>query len=185
MTYSNYNNNRRKNQSNSPKINQKIHFPKIRVIDTEGEQIGILTPKEALKIAVERELDLVLVNETSDPPVCRIMNYSKYKFEQKKKAKELKKKQHKVSLKEVKMRYKIDEHDYQVRVNQAERFIKSGDNVKVSVNFKGRENQHTKLGYELLNRMAKDLEDIADVQQKPKKEGRNLIMFLVQKKSSS
>lgn len=179
MTYSN----KRKNiQRDIPKINENIRFPKIRVIDDEGEQIGIIPPKEALKIAQERELDLVLVSESSDPPVCRIMDYGKYKFEQEKKAKQLRKKQHTVQVKEVKMRYKIDEHDYQVRVNQAKRFLKSGDKVKATINFRGREIQHSHLAKELLERMAQDLTDMAEIQQKPKREGRNMIMFLTPKK---
>lgn len=179
MTYSN---NRRNNQRDVPKINNNIRFPKIRVIDVEGGQLGILSPKEALRIAEEKQLDLVLVSETSDPPVCRIMDYGKYKFEQEKKAKQLRKKQHTVQVKEVKMRYKIGESDYQVRVNQAKRFLKSGDKVKATINFRGREIQHTHLAKELLERMANDLTDIAEIQQQPKKEGRNMIMFLSPKK---
>lgn len=179
MTYSN---NKKTIQRDVPKINEKIRFPQIRVIDDEGNQLGILSPKEAIKIAEEKELDLVLVSETSDPPVCRIMDYGKYKFEQEKKAKQLRKKQHTVQVKEVKMRYKIDEHDYQVRVNQAKRFLKSGDKVKATINFRGREIQHAHLAKELLDRMAQDLTDLAEIQQKPKREGRNMIMFLTPKK---
>ncbi|HEY9873140.1 MAG TPA: translation initiation factor IF-3, partial [Candidatus Obscuribacterales bacterium] len=104
-----------------PQINERIRFPKIRVIDTDGEQLGILTPQEALRLAEAKDLDLVLVSDKADPPVCRIMDYGKYKFELEKKAREAKKKQHTADVKEVKMRYKIEEHDYQVRVNQADR----------------------------------------------------------------
>lgn len=181
MTYSN-NNIKRSNQREIPKINENIRFPEIRVIDTEGEQLGILSHKEALKMAEEKELDLVLVNETAEPPVCRIMNYGKYKFEQEKKAKEIRKKQHTANVKEVKMRYKIDEHDYQVRVSQAKRFLQAGDKVKATINFRGREIQHVHLAQELLDRMALDLAEMSEIQQKPKKEGRNMIMFLSPKK---
>ena len=177
MTYS-----KRQPQRDIPKINENIRFPQIRVIDTEGEQLGILSPKEALKIAQEKELDLVLVSENSDPPVCRIMDYGKYKFEQEKKARAIRKKQHTADVKEVKMRYKIDEHDYQVRVNQAKRFLKSGDKVKATITFRGREIQHVNLAQRLLDRMAQDLADMAEIQQGPKREGRNMMMFLVPKK---
>ena len=124
-------------------------------------------------MAQEKELDLVLVSETAKPPVCRIMDYGKYKFEQEKKAREAKKKQHTADVKEVKMRYKIGESDYNVRVNQAKRFLKSGDKVKATVTFRGREIQHANLAQELLERMAKDLEELAEVQQAPKREGKS------------
>lgn len=133
-------------------------------------------------MAEQKELDLVLVSDKADPPVCRIMDYGKYKFEQEKKAREAKKKQHQADVKEVKMRYKIDEHDYQVRVNQAQRFLKAGDKVKATITFRGREIQHSNLAEELLKRMAKDLEEVAEVQQEPKKEGRNMMMMLSPKK---
>jgi translation initiation factor IF-3 len=165
-----------------PQINERIRFPKIRVIDVDGAQVGVVTPQEALRLAEERELDLVLVSDKADPPVCRIMDYGKYKFELEKKAREAKKKQHTADVKEVKMRYKIEEHDYQVRVNQAERFLKSGDKVKATITFRGREIQHSDLAEELLKRMATDLQELAEVQQAPKKEGRNMMMLLSPKK---
>jgi len=172
----------RKPNKDLPNINERIRFPKIRVIDAEGQQLGIMSPREALKIAEERELDLVLVSDKADPPVCRIMDYGKFKFEQEKKAREARKKQHTVDIKEVKMRYKIEEHDYQVRINHAERFLKDGDKVKATVMFRGREIQHAHLAKELLERMAKDLEAIAEVQQAPKQEGRNMTMVIAPKK---
>ena len=165
-----------------PQINERIRFPKIRVIDTDGAQLGILSPREALQIAEEKELDLVLVSDKADPPVCRIMDYGKFKFEQEKKAREAKKKQHTSDVKEVKMRYKIEEHDYNVRINQAERFLKAGDKVKATIMFRGREIQHSDLAETLLMRMANDLQEIAEVQQAPKKEGRNMMMLLSPKK---
>ncbi|MEB3339032.1 MAG: translation initiation factor IF-3, partial [Leptolyngbyaceae bacterium] len=115
-----------------PQINERIRFPKIRVIDTDGGQLGILTPREALQMAETKDLDLVLGSDKADPPVCRIMDYGKFKFEQEKKAREARKKQHTSDVKEVKMRYKIEEHDYQVRIRQAEGFIKDGDKVKAT-----------------------------------------------------
>jgi translation initiation factor IF-3 len=173
---------RRRTNRDLPKTNERIRFPKIRVIDFGGEQLGILTPKEALAIAQEKDLDLVLVSETADPPVCKIMDYGKYKYEQDKKIKEAKKKQHNADVKEVKMRYKIEEHDYNVRVKNAERFLKSGDKVKATVSFRGREIQHANLAEKLLQRMASDLEAVAEVQQYPKREGRNMMMLLSPKK---
>jgi len=177
-----YSNNKRTNQRVLPKINNNIRFPQVRVIGTEGEQLGILDTRDANRMAEEQELDLVLVSETSDPPVCRIMDYGKFKFEQEKKARAIRKKQHTADIKEEKMRYKIDEHDYQVRVSQAKRFLNAGDKVKATINFRGREAQHVHLGQELLERMAQDLTELAEIQQKPKKEGRNMIMFLSPKK---
>jgi len=174
--------NKRNNQRDLPKINDNVRFPQVRVIGTDGEQLGILDTRDANRMAEEKELDLVLVSETSDPPVCRIMDYGKFKFEQEKKARAIRKKQHTADIKEVKMRYKIDEHDYQVRVSQAKRFLKSGDKVKATINFRGREAQHVHLGQELLERMAEDLAEMAEIQQRPKKEGRNMIMFLSPKK---
>lgn len=141
-----------------------------------------MAPRDALRIAEEKDLDLVLVSDKADPPVCRIMNYGKFKFEQEKKAREARKKQHTADVKEVKMRYKIEEHDYNVRVNSAERFLKSGDKVKATITFRGREIQHSHLAEELLKRMANDLKDVAEIQQFPKKEGRNMIMLMAPKK---
>ncbi|MBP0019700.1 MAG: translation initiation factor IF-3 [Cyanobacteria bacterium SBLK] len=172
----------KKHRRDLPQINERVRYPKIRLIDTDGGQLGIVTSEEGRRLAEEKELDLVLVSDKSDPPVCRIMDYGKYKFEQEKRAKEAKKKQHTADVKEVKMRYKIEEHDYQVRVNNAQRFLKSGDKVKATVTFKGREIQHSNLARELLERMAEDLKDFGELQQAPKQEGRNMIMFLSPKK---
>ncbi|MFB2978097.1 translation initiation factor IF-3 [Microseira sp. BLCC-F43] len=172
----------KKRTRNLPQINERIRFPKIRVIDTDGTQLGIMTPAEAMPMAEEKELDLVLISDKADPPVCRIMDYGKYKYEQEKKEREARKKQHTSDVKEVKMRYKIEEHDYQVRLRQAQGFIKDGDKVKATVMFRGREIQHSDLAEELLKRMATDLQAVAEVQQAPKKEGRNMMMLLAPKK---
>ena len=176
---------RRRNTPNNrdlTKTNEQIRFPQIRVIDSDGSQLGVISPREALTIAQEKNLDLVLVSETAKPPVCKIMDYGKYKYERDKKLKEAKKKQHNADVKEVKMRYKIEEHDYNVRVKNAQRFLKSGDKVKATVSFRGREIQHSNLAIDLLNRMAADLDEYAEVQQKPKREGRNMMMMLAPKK---
>jgi translation initiation factor IF-3 len=165
-----------------PIINERIRFPTIRVIDADNSQLGIMTPREALQLAEEKELDLVLVTDKADPPVCRIIDYGKFKFEKDKKEKEAKKKQHTVDVKEVKMRYKIEEHDYNVRLNQAKRFLKDGDKVKATIMFRGREIQHSDIAEDLLKRLATDLTELAEVQQAPKKEGRNMMMLLAPKK---
>jgi translation initiation factor IF-3 len=173
---------KRRKPQDLPKINERIRFPEIRVIDADGSQVGVISPQEALRLAEERELDLVLVSETAKPPVCRIMDYGKYKFEQEKKAREAKKKQHTADVKEVKMRYKIEEHDYQVRINQAQRFLKAGDKVKATITFRGREIHHAHLAESLLKRMIADLEPVGEVQQLPKREGRNMMMMIAPKK---
>jgi len=174
---------KRKNRD-LPQINERIKYPEVRVIDGDGTQLGIMSPKEGLKLAQEQEQDLVLVSDKADPPVCRIQDYGKYKFEQEKKAREAKKKQHTADVKEVKMRYKIEEHDYNVRLNNARKFLKKGDKVKATISFRGREIQHSNLAEELLKRLAKDLEEEAEVQQEPKREGRNMMMLLSPKKES-
>ena len=166
-----------------PNINERIKYPQLRVVDSDGKQLGVIDRVEALEIATQRELDLVLVSEKANPPVCRIMDYGKYKFEQEKKAKEARKKSHQTEVKEVKMRYKIDKHDYDVRIGQAVRFLKAGDKVKCTVIFRGREIQHSNLAETLLFKMANDLEEQSEVQQRPKREGRNMIMFLSPRKT--
>jgi len=146
--------------------------------------LGIVETREALRMAEEKGLDLVMVSDKADPPVCRIIDYGKYLFEQKKKVQDAKRKQHNAEVKEVKMRYKIEEHDYNVRLSHAKRFLESGDKVKATIMFRGREIQHSNLAEELLQRMATDLKDLAEIQQAPKKEGRSMMMLLSPKKSS-
>nr|ARW64943.1 translation initiation factor 3 [Polysiphonia sertularioides] len=163
-------------------VNESINYPQVRLIDFTGKQLCICSSREAINFASEKGLDLVVISDKSDPPVCKIVNYGKYKFDQEKKAKEAKKKQHNISLKEVKMRYKIESHDYKVRRNQALRFLETGDKVKATIVLKGREVQHTNLAIELLNKMAQDLEEISVVQQLPTKDGRNIIMILAPNK---
>lgn len=173
-------NNKKLKQSynNQPLINEKIKYPQVRLIDVLGSQLGIFSAEEAFELASNKGLDLVVISDKSNPPVCKIVDYGKYKFTQEKKAKEAKKKQHNVTLKEVKIRYKIEEHDYNVRINQASRFLKSGDKVKITVIFRGREIQHTNLAIELLKKMANDLKKVSEIQQTPSRDGKNMIMIL-------
>lgn len=172
----------KKNNNELPIINERIQFAEIRLIDVEGEQVGVLSASEALESAKKIGLDLVLISDKSNPPVCRIVDYGKYKFNQEKRAKEAKKKQHNSHLKEVKMRYKIEEHDYKVRLNQALRFLHAGDKVKATITFRGREIQHANLAIELLKKMAKDLESNAELQQAPSRDGKNMVMILTPKR---
>jgi len=168
----------KKNHNEESTINEYIRYTKVRLIDVLGKQLGVYSSDEALDIAAEKGLDLVVISDKSEPPVCKIIDYGKYKFEQEKKAKEAKKKQHQTTIKEVKMRYKIENHDYQVRINQALRFLKSGDKVKITVIFRGREIQHFNLAINLLNKISDDLKDISQIQQHPIKDGKNITMIL-------
>lgn len=162
--------------------NESIHAKQVLVIDTDGTQLGTMATGEALRLAQEKDLDLVVVNEKASPPVCRIMDYGKYRYALEKRSQKPSKQS---SLKELKMRYTIEEHDYQVRVQQAQRFLKAGDKVKVTITFRGRENQHKDLGRRLLERMAAELQDFAQVEQALKLEGNNMVMLFAPKGTSS
>ena len=159
-------------------INEDIREKEIRVIDADGSQLGIMPTKQALQIAAEKGLDLVDIAPQATPNVCRIMDYGKYRYEQAKREKEARKNQKTVDIKEVRMSMNIDTHDFEVKVNQAARFLQGGDKVKVSVRFRGREMAHTELGRELLDRF-KDAVGEAGVIDKPAKmEGRSMAMFI-------
>ncbi|WP_425274060.1 translation initiation factor IF-3 [Thioalkalivibrio thiocyanoxidans] len=163
-------------------MNDQINVPKIRLIDAEGENRGIFGTPEALELAQESGLDLVEISPNADPPVCRIMDYGKFKFEQAKKAQEAKKKQKQIQIKEVKFRPGTDEGDYNVKLRNLRRFIEAGDKGKVTIRFRGREMRHQELGGELLDKIEQDMSDIAVVEQRPKMEGRQMIMVLTGKK---
>ena len=159
-------------------INHKIRSREVRVVDSEGEQLGVMPLEDALKIAQEKNLDLVNVAPQARPPVCRIMDFGRYKYEQSKRDKEARKKQKTTSVKEVKMRPGIDEHDFQVKKRNAVRFLESGDKVKVTIIFRGRQITHPELGRKQCKKMASELEEIATVEREPRMEGRNMVMFL-------
>lgn len=165
-------------QRDSTLINERIHAREVRTIDVDGGQLGILPIREAHRIAQERGCDLVCVAPEAKPPVCKIMDYGRHKFEQEKKLKEARKKQHTVSLKELTVSYKIGEHDYQVRLRSIRKFITEGDKVKVTVRFRGREMQHADLAQNLLLKFANDASDIALVEKEPRQEGRTLFLIL-------
>jgi translation initiation factor IF-3 len=160
------------------RINREIRAREVRVIDPEGKQLGILAVSEALRLATNFELDLVEVSSKSEPPVCRIMDYGKFKYQQSKKAHDAKKKQAVVHLKEVKMRPKTEEHDFQFKLRHIERFLKEGNKTKVTVVFRGRELAHPDLGRNMLNRITEEAKEWGKVEQGPKFEGRNFIMVL-------
>jgi translation initiation factor IF-3 len=160
------------------RINREIRAKEVRVIDPEGKQLGILPVYEALRLATNYELDLVEVSPKSEPPVCRIMDYGKFKYQQSKKAHDAKKKQAVVHLKEVKMRPKTEEHDFQFKLRHIERFLKEGNKTKITIVFRGRELAHPDLGRNMLNRVTEESKEWAKVEQPPKFEGRNFIMIL-------
>ena len=162
-------------------INEQIRDKEIRLIDENGEQLGIVSSREAQKIADERKLDLVKIAPTAKPPVCRIMDYGKYKFDQAKKEKEARKKQKTVDVKELRLSPSIDTHDVQVKVKKANEFLKDGDKVKISIRFRGREIGHSKVGMQILEDFAKATEEFGVVDKQPKMEGKSLVMFLAPK----
>ena len=153
----------------------------MRVVSAEGEQLGILPTSEALRIAQERELDLVEVAPEAVPPVCRIMDFGKFKYQQSRRAKDARKKQTIIQVKEVKMGPKTDEHDFQFKARHVRRFLEDGNKAKVTIRFRGREMAHTELGRKLLDRMSQDMADLATIESFPKLEGRNLVMILTPK----
>ncbi|MEC9488796.1 MAG: translation initiation factor IF-3 [Halanaerobium sp.] len=159
-------------------MNERIKAREIRLIDPKGNQVGIMPLKKGLSVARELGMDLVEVAPQARPPVCKIMDYGKFKYEQAKKAKEAKKNQNIVNVKEVQLGVKIEEHDFQVKLRMAQRFLKSKDKVKFKIRFRGREITHKELGYELMNRMKEELKDLGNVESQPKMEGRNMVMVI-------
>ena len=162
-------------------MNEGIRAREVRVITADGEQFGVLPISEALRIAAERELDLVEVAPEAAPPVCRIMDFGKFKYQQSRRAKDARKKQTIIQVKEVKMGPKTDEHDYQFKARHVRRFLEDGNKAKVTIRFRGREMAHTELGRRLLDKMSQDLADIATIESHAKLEGRNLVMILTPK----
>jgi len=160
------------------RINDAITVPEVRLIDEEGEQLGIKPIGFAQEYASERNLDLVEVSAQSDPPVCRIMNYSKYRYELELKAKQARKHQSQITIKEIKFRPKVGVHDYETKKGHVLRFLEHGDKVKVTIMFRGREMAHPERGEQLLMRLAEDVKEFAVIESKPNLDGRNMIMML-------
>ncbi len=162
-------------------INEGIRAKEVQLIGDNGEKLGVLNIRDAIEKAEEKKLDLVLVAPQANPPVCKIMNYGKYKFEQAKKEKEAKKKQKAVEIKEIRITPNIEEHDFGFKAKNARKFIEDGNKLKITVRFKGREVNNSKLGEDVLNKFIENLSDIANVEKSPKLEGRNMFIMLSKK----
>jgi len=166
-------------------VNHEIKAREVRVIDSNGQQLGIMQLKEALRHAQEAHMDLVKIVPDAKPPVCKIMDYGKFKYEQSKREKEARKNQRIINIKEIRMNPNIEEHDFQVRVKNAQRFLSDGDKVKVSIKFRGREITHTKLGEEVLKKMADSVKELGFIEKQPLIEGRNMVMVLSPKQNKA
>jgi translation initiation factor IF-3 len=161
-----------------PRINEAIESPQIQLITADGDNVGVVSVEEGIARAVEAGLDLVEISPNSEPPVCKILDYGKYKYQAQKKAAEARKKQRTVEIKEIKMRPNIDIHDYEVKMRAIVRFFEEGDKVKVTLRFRGREMAHQELGLQLLDRVKQDTTELAKVESEPKLEGRQMVMVL-------
>ena len=161
-----------------PRINDRIRAQEIRLIGAEGENIGLVTPGRAMQLAEDAGLDLVEISPNATPPVCKIMDFGKFKYESQKKEAEAKKKQKIIEIKEIKFRPGTDVHDYEVKMRSVTKFLEGGDKVKVTLRFRGREMAHMELGRELLERVAKDVEEIGKIESMPKVEGRQMVMMV-------
>ena len=164
-----------------PRVNEQIEAEKVRVVNADGEMLGVISKQEGIEIAFEAGLDLVEVSPNADPPVCKVLDYGKYKYEAQKKANEARKKQKVIDVKEIKMRPGIDEHDYQVKMRSVRRFLDEGDKVKMTIRFRGREMAHQELGMKVLDRVREDVDELAKVEQFPKSEGRLMTMVIAPK----
>jgi translation initiation factor IF-3 len=169
---------RRRLISEEPRVNDRIRVPEVRLVGPNGEQVGIVRVEDALRLAAESDLDLVEVAPMAKPPVCKLMDYGKYKYETAQKAREARRNQTHTVIKEMKLRPKIDTHDYETKKGHVVRFLGQGDKVKVTIMFRGREQSRPELGFRLLNRLADDVEDLGFVESAPKQDGRNMIMVL-------
>jgi translation initiation factor IF-3 len=159
-------------------VNGRIKSTEIRLIGAEGENVGVVTPREGMRLAEEAGLDLVEISPNATPPVCKIMDFGKFKYEQQKRESEARKKQKTIEVKEVKFRPNTDTHDYEVKMRNVFRFLENGDKVKVTLRFRGREMAHQNLGRELLERVAEDTKEVGKVENMPKMEGRQMVMMI-------
>ncbi len=164
-----------------PRVNARIRAPEIRLIGAEGENLGIVDPRRALELAEAAGLDLVEISPTAVPPVCKIMDFGKYKYEQQKREAEARRKQKIIEVKEIKFRPGTDTHDYEVKMRAVQKFLSDGDKVKVTLRFRGREMAHQELGVQLLNRVAEDVREMAKIESMPKLEGRQMVMMIAPK----
>ncbi|NBV62125.1 MAG: translation initiation factor IF-3 [Rhodobacteraceae bacterium] len=166
------------NRETGPRINERIRANEIRLIGADGENVGVVSPARAMEMAEEAGLDLVEISPNAEPPVCKIMDFGKFKYEQQKRESEARKKQKVIEVKEVKFRPNTDTHDYEVKMRNVFRFLEGGDKVKITLRFRGREMAHQNLGRELLNRVAEDVQAIGKVENMPKMEGRQMVMMI-------
>ena len=169
---------RRPPERDTTRINERIRVPEVRLIDETGSQVGVMKTDEALRYAQERDLDLVEVAPSARPPVCRVLDYSKYKYEQAQKQKAARKHQQQITVREIKFRPKIAEHDYATKKGHVERFLRHKDKVKITIMFRGREVSHPERGVMILDRLADELSELAVVEQRPIQDGRNMTMML-------
>jgi len=174
---------RRPPERDATRINERIRVPEVRLIDDEGNQIGVLKTADALAFAQERDLDLVEVAPEARPPVCRVLDYSKYKYEQAQKLKQARKHQQQITIREIKFRPKIAQHDYDTKKHHVERFLRQKDKVKVTIMFRGREVTHPERGTAILDRLAEELAELGVVEQHPMQEGRNMTMMMAPSKA--
>ena len=165
-------------KDDGPRVNEQIRVDKVRLIDADGNQVGVVPTREALAAADEAGLDLVEISPNAEPPVCKILDYGKYKYEMQKKANEARKKQKVVDIKEIKLRPGIGDHDYQVKLRAARGFLEEGDKVKVTLRFRGREMAHLDIGMDLLKKMREELSDIGKPELEPRLEGRQMMMVI-------
>jgi translation initiation factor IF-3 len=168
-------------RDDGPRINELIKTPQFRLIDANGENVGIVSREQGLKLAIEAGLDLVEISPDADPPVCKIVDYGKYKYEAQKKQADMRKKQKIIEIKEIKLRPMIEENDYQVKLRSMQRFFEEGNKVKLTLRFRGREMRHQELGAKILDRVCKDVEEIAKIEFQPKFEGKQIVMVLAPK----
>jgi translation initiation factor IF-3 len=175
---------RRPPERDTTRINERIRVPKVRLIGADGEQLGIIETSEALQRAQEADLDLVEVAPNSKPPVTRLLDYSKYKYEQEQKQKQARKHQQQVNVREIKLRPKIADHDYETKKGHVERFLRQRNKVKVTIMFRGREQAHPERGRDLLHRLVDDLDGLATIETEPLQEGRNMTMMLAPSKEA-
>jgi translation initiation factor IF-3 len=169
---------RRPPERDSTRINERIRVPEVRLIDEKGEQVGVMRTNDALRYAQERDLDLVEVAPDARPPVCRVLDYSKYKYEQAQKLKQARKHQQQITIREIKFRPKIADNDYNTKKGHVERFLRHKDKVKITIMFRGREVTHPERGVMILDRLAEELADLAVIEQRPIQDGRNMTMML-------
>jgi translation initiation factor IF-3 len=174
---------RRPPERDTTRINERIRVPEVRLIDDEGKQVGVMKTPDALVFAQERELDLVEVAPEARPPVCRVLDYSKYKYEQAQKQKQARKHQQQITVREIKFRPKIAEHDYDTKKHHVERFLRHKDKVKITIMFRGREVTHPERGTAILDRLAEELQELGVVEQRPMQEGRNMTMLIAPSKA--